>query len=163
MNTSKRNYSLMNHHVEPPWRTPVTKEWSNEKKDEKSKVEALQWLDEALRWDKEKTWNSGKERWTNGNTNLMSLQNRELNSLNETRIRNALCLSFTNLIDDKQWIWHTTYSRCNGLKRDIAWTWEGLQRSTGRIWKARMHRYDTRRKKNSWTNHRKNWKQLKKR
>ena len=35
--------SLMNHHVEPPWRTPVIKEWSNEMKDEKNKVEALQW------------------------------------------------------------------------------------------------------------------------
>ena len=38
------------------------KEWSIEKKDEKSKVEALQWFDEALRRDKDKTWNSGKEK-----------------------------------------------------------------------------------------------------
>ena len=41
----------MNQHVESPWRTPVTKEWSIEKKDEKSKVEALQWLNGASRRD----------------------------------------------------------------------------------------------------------------
>ena len=42
---------------------------------------------------------------------LMSLQNKELNLLDETRIRITLCVSFINKVDDKQWIWHTTYSR----------------------------------------------------
>ena len=38
--------SLMNHHVEPPWRTPATKEWSNERKEKlKTQGESLQWLD----------------------------------------------------------------------------------------------------------------------
>ena len=52
--------SLMNHHVESPWRTPVVKEWSNEMKDEKNKVEALQWLDGSLWWWELGT--SGKEK-----------------------------------------------------------------------------------------------------
>ena len=56
----------MNHHVEPTWRTSVTRGWSNEKKDERKKIEALQWLDEALRRDKVETWNyRRKERWEN--------------------------------------------------------------------------------------------------
>ena len=60
----------------------------------------------------EKGWNSGKEKDETIETeNLMSLLNKELNLLDETRIRITLCLSFTNLIDDKQRIWHTTYSR----------------------------------------------------
>ena len=42
--------SLINSHVEPPWRTPVIKEWSKEVKDEKNKIEALQWWNEALKW-----------------------------------------------------------------------------------------------------------------
>ena len=34
--------SLMNHHVEPPWRTPVTKEWSIEMKEKlKTQGESL--------------------------------------------------------------------------------------------------------------------------
>ena len=36
--------SLMHHHVEPSLGTPVAKEWSNEMKDEKNKVEAFQWF-----------------------------------------------------------------------------------------------------------------------
>ena len=54
--------SLMNHHVEPPWRTPVIKEWSNERKEKlKTQGESLQWLDEALRRDKVETWNSRRK------------------------------------------------------------------------------------------------------
>ena len=55
----KEYKSLMNHHVEPSWRTPVTKEWSNEMKDEKNKVEALQWF----RWSYEmsKLWTPDKK------------------------------------------------------------------------------------------------------
>ena len=41
---------------------------------------------------------------------FMNLRNKELNLLDETRIRITLCSSFTNSIDGKQWIWHTTYS-----------------------------------------------------
>ena len=36
---------------------------------------------------------------------------RKLDHLDETIIRIMLCVSFTNLIDDKQWIWHSTHSR----------------------------------------------------
>ena len=43
--------SLMNHHVEPPWRTPVTKEWSIEMKEKlKTQGEDLQWLDGSPWW-----------------------------------------------------------------------------------------------------------------
>ena len=36
---------------------------------------------------------------------------KKLDHLDETKIRITLCVSFTNLIDDKQRIWHTTNSR----------------------------------------------------
>ena len=42
-----------------------------------------------------------------------------MNILDETRIRITLFLSFTNLNDDKQWIWHTTYTH-RKFKIDIA-------------------------------------------
>ena len=49
---------------EPPWGTPVIKEWSNEMEDEKNKVEALQWF----RWisvvmELRELGTPGKERW----------------------------------------------------------------------------------------------------
>ena len=46
----------------------------------------------------ERGWNSGKiEDETIEIRSLMSLRNRELSSLDETRIRITLCLSFTKL------------------------------------------------------------------
>ena len=74
------NKSLMNHHVEPPWRTPLNKrmiKWK-EKGSWKHKVKPCNDLDEALRRDKVETWNSGKERWTNEIKNLKGLRNKEL-------------------------------------------------------------------------------------
>ena len=57
--------SLMNHHVEPPWRTPVNKR--NEKKEKlKTQGESLQWF----RWISViiRAWNSGKKRrWNKWN------------------------------------------------------------------------------------------------
>ena len=45
----------------------------------------------------ERAWNSEKRKDETIETeNLMSLQNKELNLLDETRIRIILCLSFTN-------------------------------------------------------------------
>jgi len=58
--------------------------------------EALQWLDEALKWY---NWNNLKLRKENEQMRsriLMNLRNKELNLLDETRIRITLCSSFTN-------------------------------------------------------------------
>ena len=59
------NKSLMNHHVEPPWRTPVNKR--NEQKEKlKTQGESLQWfrsISVIIR-----AWNSGKKRrWNKWN------------------------------------------------------------------------------------------------
>ena len=44
--------SFMNQHVESSWRTPVIKEWSNERKEKlKTQGESLQWLDGSSRWN----------------------------------------------------------------------------------------------------------------
>ena len=48
------------------------------------------------------------------------------------------------------------------IKIDMAQTWEGLQRTTGRIGKNEWI-YMITKEENSWTNHRKNWKWTKKR
>ena len=94
----------MNHHVEPPWRTPVIKERSNEKKGEKNKIEALQWLEGASWWWEFGT--PGTKRWTKENQEF-SYHEQTLKEgiyhLDETRIRIMLCVSFTNL----DW-WQTT-------------------------------------------------------
>ena len=64
-NFEKGIKSLMNHHVEPPWRTPVNKR--NEKKEKlKTQGESLQWF----RWISViiRAWNSGKKRrWNKWN------------------------------------------------------------------------------------------------
>ena len=48
------------------------------------------------------------------------------------------------------------------IKRDIVQTWEGLEQTTGRIWKERMTWHETK-EEESWANHRQNWKWTKKR
>ena len=59
----------------------------------------------------ERAWNSGKRKDETIETeNLVSLRNKELNLVDETRIRSTLCVCFNNLIADKQRIWHTTYA-----------------------------------------------------
>ena len=141
----------MNHYVEPPWRTPVTIRMikRKEREVEKHKVKPCDDLDESQWWY---NWKRLELREKEKNetieiSKLMSLRSRELNHLDETRVRITLCLSFINL----------NWWRANGfgiililvkkIKKGMAPTSEGLQRTTGRIWKARMHKYDTRRKK----------------
>ena len=82
-------------------------------KDEKDKIETLQWLDGALKWY---NWNNLELRKRKINQRDQEFIRHEktpkegIDHLDETRIGITLCLTFTNLIDDKQWIWHTTYS-----------------------------------------------------
>ena len=76
--------------------------------------EALQWLDEALKWY---NWNNlelRKEKMNNLEPRIWYHERTPeegINHLDETIIRITLRVSFTNYIDDKQRIWHTTYSR----------------------------------------------------
>ena len=128
--------SLKNHHVEPPWRTPLNKRMIKRKE---RVVENTRWNLVRIYIDLRdniiaRAWNSGKERWALEAKNMYDepLRNKELNQLDERRIRITLCLSFTNL----NW-WQSTdlayyFFPLKGL-RDIAQTWEGLQRTTGRI------------------------------
>ena len=90
---------LMNHHVEHPWRTPVTKRMmkTEVKRSWEQKVKPWNDLDESSRrYNAEKLGNQEKKDETNETKNLKSLRNKELNLLDETRIRITLCLSFTN-------------------------------------------------------------------
>ena len=71
----------------------------------------------------ERTWNSGKERCALETKNNYDepLRKTGISHLDGTRIRIMLCVSFNNLIADKQRICHTTYPR-RKIKRDIAQT-----------------------------------------
>ena len=100
--------------------------------------EALQWLDEALKWY---NWNNlelPKEKMNNLEPRIWYHERTPkegINHLEETRIRITLRVSFTNL----DW-WQAT-DLCillilvERIKIDIAQTWEGLHRTIGRIGK----------------------------
>ena len=110
-----------------------------------------------------KTWNFGKERWTTWNREhdiMNKLRNKVLNHLEENKNK-IYCMFILHLIK---------LMTSNGfgillilverIKIDITPTWEGLQRTTSRIWKN--ERIDLIiKEERSWTNHRKNWKQTK--
>ena len=123
--------------------------------------EALQWLDEALKWY---NWNNlelRKEKWTNEIKNYDESPEKGINHLDETRIRITLCLAFTHL----DW-WQATdfcilLILVERIKIDMAQTWEGLRRTTGRIGKNEWI-YMITKEENSWTNHRKNWNERRK-
>ena len=121
--------------------------------------EALQWLDEALKWynwnnlelQKEKMNNLEQRIWYHEQT-----PEEGINHLDETRINYVMPIlhQFKLMAINRFCILLIPVER---IKRDIAQTSEGIDGTTGGIWKQRMNYYDNK-KENSWTNHRKNWK-----
>ena len=136
-------------------------------KDEKNKTEALQWLDEALKWynwndlelRKEKMNNLEPRMWYDEQTperrdeqlrtdKLIPLRTPEegINHLDETRTRIMLCVSFTNLNWWQAMDFGILLIPVERIKIDIAQPWEGLQRTTGNngreFGKERMNWYD---------------------
>ena len=92
--------SLTNHHVEPPWRTPVKKRMIERKRSWQHKVKPCDDLDGASRWDNRESLELQKERWSLSNRECDMMTNfgkKKLDYLDETIIRITLCVSFTNL------------------------------------------------------------------
>ena len=94
--------SLMNHHVEPPWRTPVTKGWSNGRKEKlKTQGEALRWFRWRFRRNGWGRFELRKRKDEASRTEKCDMLNhsgkKKLDHLGETIIRITLCVSFTNL------------------------------------------------------------------
>ena len=131
--------SLTNHHVEPPWRTPVIKGWSKEVKDEKNKIEAFQWLDEALKWYHWNNLELRKEKIKHPKPRMWydePLQKEEIRSHGWNNTNNYIMLilhQFKLMTSNGFGILLILVKR---IKIEIAQTWEGLQRTTGRIWKT---------------------------
>mgnify|MGYP005831116495 CR=1 FL=1 len=134
MNTSRKNYVLDELSCRTSMKNSVKQknDQTEGKRSWNHKVKPCNDLDGSPWWWELGT--SGKEKMTQLKTeNLMSLRNKELNLLDETRIRITLCLSFTN----SNW-WQAMelayyLFSWKGFKIDIAQTWEGLQRTTGMI------------------------------
>ena len=90
--------SLMNHHVEPPWRTPINKGMKR-KRNLKHKVNPCNDLDESswwYNWEILELQESMKHlNWEF--THHEQTPEERIHYLDEARIRIMLCVSFTNL------------------------------------------------------------------
>ena len=104
--------SLMNHHVEPPWRTLVIKD-DKRKRSWEHKVKPCDDLDGASRQDNAENLELRKKVEQHITEKFIPVWTpvERIKHLDETRTRIMLCVSITHIIDDKQRIWHTTYSR----------------------------------------------------
>ena len=116
-------------HEEPPWRTPVTKEWRDKMKDERIRLKPCEDLDEVSGEMSEEIWTPEKKRWKHLELEFIH-QERTLKEgithLDEIRIRFIVCLSFIKLNWWQAMDLHITYSSWKGLRIDISQTWEGL-------------------------------------
>ena len=118
-----------------------------------------------MRWFRWRFRRNGLGNLNSGKENMETLElefihqeqtpKKRVTHFEEIRIRFIVCLSFIKLIDDKQWILHTTYSSLKGLRIDISQTRGRSSWTISRIGKNEWINMIIK-EKESWTNHRKN-------
>ena len=131
-------------HEEPPWRTPVTKGWWHRMKDEGIRW-ALRWCRWRFRRDGRGNLNSGKEKMKTLGTRIFSSrtnsEGRDYSlGWNKNKIYCMLILHQIKLMTSNGF--GILLILVERIKRDIAQTWEGIDGTTGGIWKQRMNWYD---------------------
>ena len=124
--------SLINHHVKPPWRTPVRKEWTTKMKDKRIRLKPCNDLDGSSWWYNWNNFELRKERWTTWTENLMNLRNSELITWKNNSKDYAMRIlhQFKLMTNNGFGILLILKER---IKIDIATTWECLQRNIGGI------------------------------
>ena len=135
-------------HEEPPWRTPVTKGWWDRMKDERIRW-ALRWFRWRFRRNGRGNLNSGKEKMKTLGTRIYSSrtnsEGRDYSlGWNKNKIYCMLILHQIKLMTSNGF--GILLILVERIKRDIAQTWEGIDGTTGGIWKQRINWYD-----NEWS------------
>ena len=135
----------MNHHVEPPWRTPVIKD-DKRKRSWEHKVKPCDDLDGASRRDNAENLELRKRKDEASRTEKCDMMNnsgkKETRSLGWKNNKNYVMRILHQFkLMTSNWF-GILLILLEELRIEIAQTWEGLQRTTGRIWKQRMNWYN---------------------
>ena len=137
--------SLMNHHVEPPWRNSSNKMMIKRKRSWKHKVKPCNDLDGASRWHNRENLELRKEKMNTRTENYFIMNNIRKKRIespqgNKNKIYCMLILHQIKLMTSNEFgILLIVVER---IKRDIAQAWEGIDGTTSGIWKQRMNWYD---------------------
>ena len=161
----KNNWRMKRILDEPPCRSSMknsgNKRMIKRKRSWKHKVKPCNDLDGASRWNTAENLELRKKnRWNTRTENYFIMNNLRKKRIqsprgNKNKIYCMLILHQIQLTTSNEF--GTLLILVERIKRDIAQTWEGIDGTTGGIWKQRIFDMITKEVK-SWTNHHKNWK-----